>query len=80
MSERKKLASIEFVVDTDKSYEFIGEVDGAFNEKDLKDYIKKYGIEYLCKHLSFLQYQVYDAFIQLNSAKDTLNSVSVINP
>ena len=59
-AETKKLAEIEFVIDTDVSYYEIGEVQGSFQTKQLKDYIKKFGHEKLCSHLGFLQYQVYD--------------------
>lgn len=67
MSERKELATISFITDTDRSYEFIGEVDGSFNETDLKSYIKRHGIGELCRHLSYLQFQVYNTFREINS-------------
>lgn len=79
MSERKKLATIDFIVDTDKSYEFIGEVDGSFNEADLKAYIKRHGIDSLCKHLSFLQFQVYNTFREINSEDSNQSAMAKSN-
>jgi len=66
-AETKKLTSISFVVDTDVSYYKIGEVQGSFQEDELRDYIKRFGHEKLCIHLAFLQFQVWKSLREINS-------------
>lgn len=70
MADRQKLATIEFITDTETSYEFIGEVDGGFDQKTLENYISRFGIEHLSKHLSYLQWQMFDTMRKLNAAND----------
>lgn len=70
MSERKQLATIEFIVDTDREYEFLGEVDGGFNQEALEQYISKYGINDLSKHLSYLQFQMFETYRNLNTKQE----------
>ena len=70
-AEREKLAEISFVTDTDVSYYQVGEVEGAFQKQQLKDYIKRFGHEKLCSQLSFMQFQVWESLRELNGdAKD----------
>lgn len=70
--ERKKLAEISYVIDTDVSYYEIGEVDGAFQDHSLKDYIKSFGHEKLCSQLTYMQYQIWKVVREINREKDGL--------
>lgn len=70
-AETKKLAEISFVTDTDVSYYEIGEVQGAFQKHELKNYIKKFGHEKLCAQLGYMQFQVWETFRQVNGEKDS---------
>lgn len=67
----QKLATISFVTDTDVSYYEIGELEGAFTESELKDYVKRFGHEKLCSHLAFLQHQVWEAVRKVNSDRNS---------
>lgn len=68
--ESKKLATVSYITDTDVSYYKLGEVEGAFNEEQLKEYIKTYGHEKLCSQLTYLQYQIWEIVREVNSEKN----------
>lgn len=65
-AETKKLAQVSYVTDTDVSYYEIGEVEGAFQEEQLKDYIKLFGHEKLCSQLGYMQFQIWRAVSEIN--------------
>ena len=65
-AERKQLGKISYVTDTDVPYYEIGETEGAFQEEDLKSYIKKFGHKNLCATLGYMQFQVIQAVRELN--------------
>ena len=65
-AETKKLAEIEFVTDADVSYYEIGEVQGAFQKEQLKNYIKSHGHEKLCSQLGFMQFQIWETVREIN--------------
>lgn len=69
-AEVQKLATIGFVTDTDVSYYEIGEVEGSFQKDELKDYIKRFGHEKICSHLTFLQFQIWEALREVNSERE----------
>lgn len=69
-AETKKLATVSYVTDTDVSYYKIGEVEGAFQETQLKDYIKRFGHEELCSHLGYMQYQIWKIVREINGERD----------
>lgn len=75
-AETKKLAQISFVTDTDVSYYEIGEVEGAFQESDLKDYIRRFGHERLCSQLGFMQFQIWTALREINAERSNENCKS----
>ena len=68
-AETKKLAEISYVTDTDVGYYEIGEVEGAFHEEQLKDYIRNFGHEKLCSQLGYLQFQVWKALREVNAIR-----------
>ena len=68
-AERKTIATISFVTDTYVSYYEMGEVDGSFQKEELKAYIKCYGHEKICSHLSYLQFQIWESLREVNSEK-----------
>ena len=72
-AETKKLAEIRFVTDTDVSYYEIGEVEGSFQEAQLKDYIKVFGHEKLCAQLGYMQFQIWKALREINGEKSEGN-------
>jgi len=70
-AETKKLAQVSYVTDTDVSYYEIGEVEGAFQEEQLKDYIKRFGHEKLCSQLGYMQFQIWRAVREINGERDS---------
>lgn len=60
-TETKTICNIRYVTDCDTELYSCGEVDGAFDQEDLDNYLKTYGEEgkiKLINHLAFLQFQV----------------------
>lgn len=74
-AETKLLAKVSYVTDTDVSYYEIGETEGAFQEEQLKDYIKRFGHEKLCSQLAFMQYQIWKAVREVNGERDAEEGV-----
>ena len=74
--EGEKLATIEFITDTDVSYYEMGELEGAFQEHQLEDYIKRFGHEKLCSHLAYLQFQVWQALRKINAERNNDGSTN----
>ena len=70
-AEREKLAQVSYVTDTDVGYYEIGEVEGAFQEEQLKDYIKRFGHEKLCSQLAFMNFQIWKAVREINGEQDS---------
>lgn len=68
-AETKQIAKISYVIDTDVSYYEIGEVEGAFQEDELKDYIKRFGHEKLCSQLGYMQFQIWRSLREINAEK-----------
>ena len=66
-AETKKLAQVSYV--TDVSYYEIGGVEGAFQEEQLKEYIKRFGHEKLCSQLGYMQFQIWKAVREINGEK-----------
>ena len=73
-AETKKLAEVSYVTDTDVGYYVIGEVQGAFQEDELKDYIKRFGHKELCSRLGYMQFQIWETIREINSEQDNANS------
>lgn len=70
-AETKKLAQVSYVTDTDVSYYEIGEVEGSFQEEQLKDYIKRFGHEKLCSQLAYMQFQIWKSVREINGERDS---------
>ena len=70
-SRNKKIAQVRYVTDTDVGYYEIGEVEGAFQEEQLKDYIKRFGHEKLCSQLGYMQFQIWRAVREINGERDS---------
>ena len=66
----KKIAEVSFVTDTDSRHYEIGEVNGAFDEAELKKFIKSYGHEELCAQLGYMQFQIWQTLREVNQEKD----------
>ena len=69
--ETKKLATIEFITDFETPMYHIGEVQGAFNENELLDYVRSYGTKDLLEHLTYLHFQIMTTVRMLNAIKDS---------
>lgn len=65
-AEIKNLAKVGYVTDTDVGYYEIGEVEGSFQEDQLKDYIKRFGHEKLCSQLGYMQFQIWKTLREIN--------------
>ena len=70
MGEYEKIAEISYVTDTENNQVKMGEVEGAFNQDKLKNYIKTYGHEQLCAQLGYMQFQVWKTLREVNGEKD----------
>ena len=80
-AETQKLATVSFVTDTDVSYYSIGEVEGAFQQGQLEDYIRSHGHEKLCSQLGYMQFQIWKAVRKINGEEDqsVAKSASPVN-
>lgn len=67
MSERKKIATISVVTDSENEYDHIGDVDGGFSDDQLRYHIESHGHKGLCEQLAYMQWQVYDMMRTINS-------------
>ena len=70
MPERKLLARIAYVTDHDTGLYRIGEVDGAFQEDQLKEFIASYGRDELLSTLAYMTHQVISAARELNRERE----------
>ena len=68
-AKTKKLAQVSYVTDTDVSYYGIGEVEGSFQEEQLKGYIERFGHEKLCSQLGYMQFQIWKAVREINGER-----------
>ncbi len=58
MPEKMTMTKISVVTDDDTGMYSIGEIDGMFCKKELREHIESHGSQGLIEHLAFLQYQV----------------------
>lgn len=67
MSERKKITSLYVITDSENGYENIGDIDGGgFDEEWLKNHIKIHGEDGLLKQLSWMNFQIFQARLEVN--------------
>jgi hypothetical protein len=78
MAEHKEIGSIKIVTDSDNGYEHIGDVDGGFNEYELRDHIEKHGITGISEKLSYMQWQAWQCLRDINAQKFQEHCVQVI--
>lgn len=71
--ESKKLATIEFITDFETPMYHLGEVQGSFDEKQLKDYVKRFKADDLLFCLAYLQFQVVNAIREVNAELSEVN-------
>ena len=76
MAESKKILEISFITDTETCMYQMGEIQGSFNDEELKKYIRSYGADELCKHMTFLQYQIMTTVREINREKNLLHELS----
>lgn len=70
MAETKQIGSICIVTDSETSYQNIGDVEGGFDDIQLKDHIQKHGHAGLLNSLAYMQWQVWNTVRTVNSEKD----------
>ena len=78
--ESEKLATIKFITDFETPMYHLGEVQGSFNDEELKKYIKRFGTTDLLSHLAFMQYQVIKVMREVNSEIEENVSCDVKKP
>ena len=61
MAETKTIGTLKVVLDSDNAYDFIGEVQGGFDEQALQHHIANYGVNGLLETLNYMNWQVRDA-------------------
>ena len=64
-----QIAKIVKVIDDDTGMHSVGDIEGAFDENKLADYLKRYGNEgknKLVSRLAFMQWQVWEAWRNRN--------------
>jgi hypothetical protein len=71
-AETKKIVTLSYVTDTDVGYYNIGDVEGSFDENELKDFIKKFGHQELSSHLGYLQMQIWNTAREINRIDDNI--------
>lgn len=79
MTERKTIASISIITDSETSYDNIGDVDGGFNETELKKHIAAHGHVGLCEKLTAMSWQVFNVLREINTERDKNQAVNAIN-
>ena len=73
MPERKTMVTISRITDDDTGMYQMGEIDGAFQEQALADYLDVYGergLSDLTAQLAYLQFQVIRAWRERNEKRD----------
>jgi hypothetical protein len=70
MPERKQLAKISRVTDDDTGMYRIGEVEGAFQQDQLKEFISRYGKGGLLSTLAYMTHQVVSAAREVNQGQE----------
>ena len=74
MAERKQIASISIITDSETPYDNIGDVDGGFDAHQLENHIRNHGHQGLCEKLTIMQWQVWAAVRQVNSEKEAASN------
>ena len=78
MAERKTIATISVITDSETSYDNIGDVGGGFSTDELKSHIEKYGHENLCAQLSYLNFQVWQTLRQVNAERNSKEGAQAV--
>jgi hypothetical protein len=65
MSDRKELGIISYHADDETGMNYVGEIDGGFDETKLEKYIKNFGIKGVSDLMGKLGYMAYQVQKQL---------------
>jgi hypothetical protein len=68
MSEKKKIASVSVITDTDNGYDNVGDVEGGFDDKELLDHLQSYGPGKICETLAYMQWQVWNTWREMDKS------------
>ncbi len=81
MSERKTIARISVITDTENGYDRVGEVDGSFGypPTELKEHIRKYGHSEILETLAHMSSQVMECVRQLRMEERGPDEVAAQN-
>jgi len=81
MPVRKQLLKLTQITDDDTGIYHIGEIDGIFPKWALEDYLEAHGekgMAELTRSLTFLQWQIQDAWNDVQTKEDTI-AMNAIN-
>ncbi len=78
MAETKTITKLHVVIDTENSYDNIGDIDGGMFDDDwLKEYLKNHGPNKLIMKLSSMQTQVINSYYEILRNEDEKNNISI---
>lgn len=77
MAERKTVATVSVITDSETSYDNIGDIDGGYFDPEwLKNHIKSHGAEGLFKQIAYMSFQVWEAMRAVNLENDGNSGVA----
>ena len=80
MAETKRIASLYVVTDSETFYDKCGDIQGGlFDEQWLKEHIKTFGRDGLLQKLSWMSYQIHQAYTDVNAELDAKICIKVPN-
>lgn len=80
MPETKEIGSISVVTDSETSYDNIGDIQGGFDDSQLRKQIEAHGTKSLLETLAYMQWQVWDMMRTINSENHMKDAVAAIMP
>lgn len=80
MAETKRITSLYVVTDSETHYDKCGNIQGGlFDEGWLKEHIKTFGIDGLLQKISWMHYQIYQAYKDINEELDAGIGIQIPN-
>lgn len=80
MAETKQITSVFVVTDSETRYDNIGDIQGGgFDKQWLKSHIKAFGRDGLLQKLSWMSYQIHQAYMDVNAELDAKISNQIPN-
>ena len=80
MAETKRIISLYVVTDSETHYDKCGDIQGGlFDEEWLKEHIKTFGRDGLLQKISWMNYQIHQAYIDVNEKLDAEMGIQIPN-